>query len=517
VKLETNLFPLCAGLVLAGSVACGASDPNEDNVTGLGSTPDGDATNGGGNNPDNGGGNGPTNGGGSGSILPDSIECEDTRVGSIRRSVCTVEAGTYGDMTWGPDHPFLLTTDLGAGNVFIQAGATLTILPGTTIFVDSNIGLVIEPGARIVADGTAADPIVFTSSADTPSRGDWGGLVINGFAPVNCGEGSITCRGSWLSGVYGGNDPDDDSGVLRYVRVEYPGNSGGAVDDLFSGISFQGVGRGTTVEYVQVHLAHDDGIRFSGGTVNAKHLVVTGAGGDSIDWTFGFQGNIQYAVIQQYDDEGDRGIEANNNFADNDALPRSDPVLSNFTVRGRGPNIDTMYPRINTLFREGMSGQMWASILSDSAVCIDVDQEATWDQLLAGNIAFRNNVLNCTEPYNDNEVEDDDDGNVKFEDPCALSGILADGATTCGDQVVTNPSAGNVAADPGFSLLVTEAGRAPVFIPSASGPAVGTTERGPDEHGDHPFFDSVTFSGAIDPNGTDWTASWTVFSPDATR
>jgi len=485
VQLKKNLFILSAAALMAGSVACG-DDDNGENGNG---TPNGGGT------PDGGG-----NGNGGLSILPDSIDCDETQ----SPPVCTIEAGRYGDMTWGPDNRFLITTDVGPDNVFIEDGATLTILPGTTIFADGRIALVIEQGARIEADGTAAEPIVFTSGTGSPARGDWGGLIINGFAPVNCGEGGLTCQGEGSSGAYGGDDPNDDSGVLRYVRVEYGGDQIND-DDQYNGIAFQGVGSGTTIEYVQAHLSQDDGIEFFGGTANAKYLVVTGAGDDSIDWTFGFTGNIQYAVVQQYGDEGDRGVEADNNGSANDALPRSNPVLSNFTIRGPGG------ANINTLFREGMSGQMWASILSDSETCIDFDQASTWDQLIAGNIAFRNNVLNCTEPYNDNEVEEDDNGDVTFEDPCTISSLLTDGATDCGGETVTNLSAGNVSADPGFSSLVTQPGSTPVFTPSASGPAVGTAERGPDELGDNAFFDSVTYSGAIDPNGTDWTASWAAY------
>jgi hypothetical protein len=221
------------------------------------------------------------------------------------------------------------------GAVFIARGANLVIQPGTRIVGEfATLGtLVIEQGGRIIADGTAAAPIVFTS--DQPigqrARGDWGGLIINGEAPTNLPGGVGLGEGD--TGQYGGNSPNDNSGVLRYVRVEYAGIEF-SPDNELNGIAFQGVGRGTVVDYVQIKFNKDDGVEFFGGTVDARHLILTAIGDDSIDWTFGWTGRIQFAIAQQRGDDADNGIEADNNGNNNALTPVSNPTLYNVTLIG---------------------------------------------------------------------------------------------------------------------------------------------------------------------------------------
>lgn len=173
------------------------------------------------------------------------------------------------------------------GAVFVESGATLTIEPGTKVYGEQATRgtLIIAQGGKINANVTAQAPIVFSS--DQPvgkqERGQWGGLIINGRAPINTG----TAFGEGDTGQYGGTDPHDNSGVLRYVRVEYAGIEF-SPDNELNGIAFQGVGDSTVVQYVQVHFNQDDGIEFFGGTVNLKYALVTGARDDSFDWTDGW-------------------------------------------------------------------------------------------------------------------------------------------------------------------------------------------------------------------------------------
>ena len=183
------------------------------------------------------------------------------------------------------------------------------------------------------AIGTRDAPIVFTSDQPVGSRarGDWGGLIINGRAPVNIegGEGV----GEADTGVYGGNNPNDNSGSLRYVRVEFAGVEF-SPDNELNGIAFQGVGRGGSYEFIQVHMNRDDALEWFGGTADIKYAVASNAADDSFDWTFGWSGRAQFIAIHQRGDDADNGIEADNNEFNNNLLPRSNPQIYNITLCG---------------------------------------------------------------------------------------------------------------------------------------------------------------------------------------
>jgi hypothetical protein len=166
--------------------------------------------------------------------------------------------------------------------------------------------LIVERGGRLNAIGTREQPIVMTSDQPVGSRGrgDWGGLIINGRAPVNLAGGLGTGEGD--TGVYGGTDENDNSGTLRYVRVEFSGIEF-SPDNELNGIAFQGVGRGTTVDYAQAHMSRDDAMEWFGGTVDVKHLVLSNAADDGFDWTFGYRGRAQFVVLTQRGDDADNG------------------------------------------------------------------------------------------------------------------------------------------------------------------------------------------------------------------
>ncbi len=208
------------------------------------------------------------------------------------------------DITLTPDYFYVLE-----GGVFIgddTSATTLTIEPGVTIYGDSATDgfLVIRRNAQIYAVGTADSPIVFTSALGEGSRGqgDWGGLILNGNAPINnCSDGvseNLPCEaeGEGGTGFYGGDDPSDSSGTLKYVRVEYGGTEI-TTDNEVNGIAFQGVGSGTSVSYIQVHMNKDDGVEFFGGTVSVDHVVLTANGDDSLDYVNGWSGTASYVAI----------------------------------------------------------------------------------------------------------------------------------------------------------------------------------------------------------------------------
>lgn len=238
-----------------------------------------------------------------------------------------------------------------AGIVRVDSGATLTIEAGTRIEGQSAqqvSALFIHRDGRIIADGTALEPIVFTCTAATKSKGCWGGLVISGYAPINTGttgapvmRGDTTTSASCLQSqgegggpIYGGCSPTDSSGVLRYVRSEYAGFILSANNEL-NGITLNAVGSGTVVEHIQVHAGLDDGLELFGGTVNLKWVYLTANSDDSFDFSDGWSGKAQFFVVQHDSLDSDRGIEADNAALSFDAAPRTIPQLWNFTFVGK--------------------------------------------------------------------------------------------------------------------------------------------------------------------------------------
>lgn len=386
----------------------------------------------------------------------------------------------------------LLTTDneyLIRGGVFVGNGTdqtVLTIEPGTVLYGESatNGMLVVNRGSKIMAEGTATDPIVMTSDKAVGSRGrsDWGGLIINGRAPLNSGDEAF---GEGGTGAYGGSVAADNSGTLRYVRVEFAGREI-SPDNELNGIAFQGVGSGTVVDYVQVHMGKDDAIEFFGGTVGVKHVVLTGAADDCFDWTDGWQGKAQFVVAQQYGDDADQGIEADNSAEDNDASPRSKPTLYNFTLIGdrQGAESD-----IGMLLREGTGAVIQNAIVMNFGDCgIDIDHEATFVNAWNGSALNGELVVDHSIFYDNAEVwqsGEADEATFPF--------------TT--EQFVGTLNGSNRFADP--QLVDPLNKTAPNFLPAPGSIALGGAATPPVDG----FFESVAFVGAM--GSVDWTAGWT--------
>jgi len=251
-------------------------------------------------------------------------------VPGIDKPVIVVTGEIEGTENWTNNFYYVLR-----GAVFIPDGATLNIQAGTRVIGESgSVGtLIVLRGGRLNAIGTREQPIVFTSDQPigTRARGDWGGIIINGRAPVNIEGGEGVGEGD--TGVYGGDDPNDNSGSLRYVRVEFAGVEF-SPDNELNGIAFQGVGRGGSYEYIQVHMNRDDALEWFGGTADIKYAVASNAADDSFDWTFGWIGRAQFVAIHQRGDDADNGIEADNNEFNNNLLPRSNPQIYNLTMCG---------------------------------------------------------------------------------------------------------------------------------------------------------------------------------------
>jgi len=215
------------------------------------------------------------------------------------------------------------------GAYIVKSGASLTINAGTIIRATGGTSayIAIERGAQLFVNGNASAPVVMTSGSQTPAAGDWGGLVIAGNAPTNKGTDVLSEVGDV---TYGGNNPNDNSGSIRYLRVEYTGATF-SNDKEFNGVSLFGVGSGTTFEFVQSFNSGDDGIEFFGGSVNGNNLVSVGSGDDSIDFADGWAGNGN----NWYMSGGAKaGIEGSNNGDNGNASPVTTTTLNNITVVG---------------------------------------------------------------------------------------------------------------------------------------------------------------------------------------
>lgn len=230
--------------------------------------------------------------------------------------------------------------------VYVKGGATLTIPKGVTIkAAKGKNALVITRGAKIMAEGTVDSPIVFTSGEAAPAAGDWGGIVILGKATTNATFNSVAGQGeieggvnnASNDGVYGGTDDNDNSGKLKYVRIEYAGYPYQPDKELNS-LTMGAVGAGTEIDYVQCSYGYDDAFEWFGGTVNCKHLISYKTHDDNFDADFGFRGKVQFGIAitdpNDADISGSNGFEVDNDASGSDNTPFTAPVFANFTIIG---------------------------------------------------------------------------------------------------------------------------------------------------------------------------------------
>jgi hypothetical protein len=236
--------------------------------------------------------------------------------------------------TWTANKVYLLK-----GFNYVKSGATLTIEPGTIIKGDKDTkgSLFITTGAKIRAVGTAEKPIVFTSNKAKGQRaaGDWGGLIILGKAKVNKPNAVVEGENQTL---FGGNDDADNSGELKYVRIEFAGIPL-ETDKEINGLTLGGVGNGTKIEYVQVSYSGDDAIEWFGGSVNAKHLVTYATLDDDFDTDNGYSGKVQYGLALRDPNIADQcacsksnGFESDNDGTGSAALPQTSAQFANVSI-----------------------------------------------------------------------------------------------------------------------------------------------------------------------------------------
>ena len=230
----------------------------------------------------------------------------------VDESEVQVSSNITSNTTWTADKTYILTT-----RVAVTAGNTLTIEPGTVIKGEVGTGpnataLIIARDAMIMAEGTATQPIIFTTVADEIESGQiaspnmdptlsglWGGLIVLGNAPISADAPSVQIEGipaSDQTGLYGGSDAADNSGVIRYISIRHGGANIGEGNEI-NGLTLGGVGTGTVIENVEVVANQDDGIEWFGGTVNVTNAVVWNAGDDALDTDQAWAGTLDNFVV----------------------------------------------------------------------------------------------------------------------------------------------------------------------------------------------------------------------------
>ena len=403
------------------------------------------------------------------------------------------------------------------GLVYVTNGATLTIEPGTKIVgeADKNGALIITRGSKIMAEGTAANPIIFTSEKPNPKRGDWAGVVILGNAPTNSSFGGVNGVGEIEGGInnseglglYGGTNAADNSGVLKYVRIEYAGYAF-LPDKEINGLTFGGVGNGTTVDYVEVAYANDDSFEWFGGTVNCSHLISYKGLDDDFDTDNGFSGNVQFGIAvrdsQVADVSGSNAFESDNDANGSTLTPQTSATFSNMTIIGP---INSAAPgSINALFQNALQIRRNSSISVFNSVFtgfpvglfIDATKGSPTDNNIVGNkLFFENNVLaGNTTP-------------LKFGPSTSTPTTY-----TLADLTTWFNAKGNTilasTADVKLAGAWAPAGTTPNFTPTAGSPLLtGGAFTNPKLA---TWFTQVTYKGAVKDATDTWYAGWTNFN-----
>ncbi|MES2265554.1 MAG: hypothetical protein V4520_02260 [Bacteroidota bacterium] len=433
--------------------------------------------------------------------------------------VVTVNADITTATTWTADKIYLLK-----GNVFVTNNATLTIQPGTIIKGDKATkgALIITRGAKIEAVGTVDKPIVFTSNvaAGGRSQGDWGGVILLGKAPNNGGS-SISIEGisdATDKGKHGGTDDADNSGTMKYVRIEYAGIAL-SPDNEINGLTFGSVGSGTTIDFVEVYRSGDDAFEWFGGSVNAKHLLAIDSWDDDFDTDNGFSGKVQFGLAQRLaataDVSGSNGFESDNNATGTNGTPQTSAVFSNMTILG--PKETATFTAINANFQHGAQIRRNSAISILNSVIVGYTEGVFYDDALpAGSAANSSaNLASGASVFANNIVAGSNvkSNQIKASNATALAAITT--KLLLNNTFSPDLYAAGIYTDAyKFGADIAPAARAgvPNFTQIGTSPAL-TGAVFTDAKVSADFFTKVAYKGAF---GTeDWTAGWANFNPQA--
>ena len=404
-----------------------------------------------------------------------------------------------------------------SGFVYVVDGATITIPAGTVIqgVKGTKAALIVERGAKIMAEGTKEKPIVFTSDQLPGQRnyGDWGGIILCGKARLNSGEAQV--EGGPRS-HYGGNDDQDNSGVMKYVRIEFGGVEF-ATDKEINGLTLCAVGSGTVIENIQCSFVKDDSFEWFGGTVNCKNLVAFRGWDDDFDTDAGFRGSVQFAVALRdkavSDKSKSNGFESDNDADGSDNAPLNNPRFSNVSIFGPfatladtsfvgeayasdaayGPYQAAMHLRRNTRL------QVYNSVFAGYPVGLYIDSDKCMNSAEAGIQNKENNLVvkNCVLAGMQ----------VNFRESVESASLTTEAYFT--DAALNNKT---VATNAELGIEGVFNYTKPSFLPAGNSELLGGADfSGLDAYG----FETVAFRGAF---GTeDWTEGWCNFDPQNTE
>ncbi len=403
------------------------------------------------------------------------------------------------------------------GFYYVDSLATMNIQAGTVILGDSlsQGTMIIRRGGTINAEGTKTEPIVFTSSKPVGQRvrGNWGGVIILGNAPTNKPV-TTNIEGVDIGGQYGGDNPNDNSGVFRYVRIEFPGIVI-SLNNEINGLTMGGVGRGTTIEYVQVSNSNDDSFEWFGGTVDAKYLVALNGTDDEFDTDFGYSGNIQFAFGKRDANIWDAAGQSNGFESDNDATPTTQspltsPVFSNVTLVG--PQADTTIAlpvgnkfEYGAVIRRNTRLSFHNSVILGYPFGLSIRNDSTAAYALQGNLQIRNvSVQARTNVLNTSSV---------------AAGVGFTFGTFFGTAGWNN--LGGTPRQPSAIALVDVFNAVnPDPRPTVSSEAATAGTSYSSVQLSKPFFTQVGYRGAFDPSvsrNAQWDAGWTNYNPNNTN
>jgi hypothetical protein len=487
---------LLAGAAVMALAACGSAE--------VASPGEGDF-----GNPGTGGG-----GGGGTTPLPPGTPAADCPAGLS--NVGVVANGTLRACQLPADIIGSLTLSVRAGTIYAISGRTqvgtdrgietssttgqqgiLTIDPGVRIFASGGSDyLIVNRGSQIFAEGTATNPIIFTSRQNVEgtttltSQGQWGGLVLAGRAPqANCVlTAPVTCTGQveGTSTFYGGNTPTDNSGRIRYVQIKFSGFEISTGNEL-QGLTMGGVGSGTTVEFVQVHNSSDDGIEIFGGNVNLRRVVITGADDDAFDTDTGWRGGAQFGIVTQRapgSTSRSAGFEFSSAPAATPLASRyvSQPRIANFTLVGRASPIDAhTVAHFDTGSDATIINSVFTAAAGSVAGCLDIaDADTATIQPV-----FQSVFMSCPVSYRPANAA---------RSAATFVQAPSSGNTPAGTNTMTAPASGATLTN---QVLTFINGANENAVTPVNAPAV------------YSFFTATTYIGAVQNAADTWYAGWT--------
>jgi hypothetical protein len=424
-----------------------------------------------------------------------------------------VTSNITANATWTKSNVYILDT-----KIYVTSGATLTIEAGTVVKgrakanpVDAT-ALVIARGGKINAQGTASSPIIFTAESDLltgnltqSDRGLWGGVVILGRARINTTSGQGNVEGIPTTeplGTYGGTDDDDNSGILRYAQIKHSGAIVAANVEL-NGLTMGAVGRGTTIEYIDIYAGNDDGYEWFGGTVNTKYLISSFNDDDNFDWDESFRGKGQFWFAIGASDKGNQAMEMDGGTTPEDGTPYAIPELYNLTLIGSGSSSSNTNSN-GLIFRDNTGGKFYNTIIHDYrnyAVRIETESAQSQDsakRLAAGDLAIANSIFGTFGAGT---------GNTQlFLAPNATSGGAAPSTNYTVEHITGTAQSNRVNTDPMLTGISRSRNKALDPRPATGSPALSGAKTPPSDG----FFAQTDYVGAF--KTSNWAKGWSAIS-----